>query len=445
MSRVLLVTVGGSPEPVLHAVRNHNPDEVIFIPSVKPTLRPSLDQVIGEGTPCRHELPDGVVEIRPNLVVQLGLQESFDPERHLIGIPDPDNLGDAYKRIRSTCRNLQGSGGRHHLIGDYTGGTKTMSTALVMACVELDAELSLVTGPRDNLSKVTNQSEGTRAINIGPLRAVRILQERLPELLAVHAYDQAALSIGLLRTSLGESLPPWAADAADQLLENLNILDTWERFRWNDALVRAKRTTLATSFPELIEWWERVWVSRSWLKTSSIDIGVATGYELVQDLLLNADRKGTRGLYDDAVARIYRALELLGQSYVQFELGTTENSTWNRGQCFLKTGEQVPTGSLKELYDWLERNDTKNVLVPQYLRQRDRLSQLRHARNQSLMAHGLIPVKKAQWRSFQDGVEQLVDAVLHSPGFSQGPPPQQLPGTALLQLPEAQVLLGMAG
>jgi hypothetical protein len=62
-----------------------------------------------------------------------------------------------------------------------------------------------------------------------------------------------------------------------------------------------------------------------------------------------------------------------------------------------------------------------------------------------LMAHGLIPVKKDQWRSFQDGVEQLVDAVLNSPGFSQGLPPQQLPGTALLQLPEAQVLLGMAG
>ena len=61
MSKVLLVTVGGSPEPVLHTVRNHNPDEVIFIPSVKPTLRPSLDQVVGEGTPCRHELPNGVV------------------------------------------------------------------------------------------------------------------------------------------------------------------------------------------------------------------------------------------------------------------------------------------------------------------------------------------------------------------------------------------------
>ncbi|MDB9309098.1 hypothetical protein PN471_10700 [Aphanizomenon sp. CS-733/32] len=37
------------------------------------------------------------------------------------------------------------------------------------------------------------------------------------------------------------------------------------------------------------------------------------GYEIVQDLILNAERRATQQRYDDAVGRLYRALELLAQ------------------------------------------------------------------------------------------------------------------------------------
>lgn len=36
-------------------------------------------------------------------------------------------------------------------------------------------------------------------------------------------------------------------------------------------------------------------------------------YEIVEDLLLNAKRRVAQELYDDAVERLYRALELLAQ------------------------------------------------------------------------------------------------------------------------------------
>ena len=49
MTRVLLVTVGGSPEPILNAVESHQPDELIFICSGPPCRAPSLEQVIGVG------------------------------------------------------------------------------------------------------------------------------------------------------------------------------------------------------------------------------------------------------------------------------------------------------------------------------------------------------------------------------------------------------------
>jgi hypothetical protein len=37
------------------------------------------------------------------------------------------------------------------------------------------------------------------------------------------------------------------------------------------------------------------------------------GYEIVEDLLLNAERRAMQDRYDDAVGRLYRALELLVQ------------------------------------------------------------------------------------------------------------------------------------
>ena len=60
MTSVLLVTVGGSPEPILKAAEIHKPDELIFICSGPPCPAPSLDQVIGEGTPCLHVDADGI-------------------------------------------------------------------------------------------------------------------------------------------------------------------------------------------------------------------------------------------------------------------------------------------------------------------------------------------------------------------------------------------------
>ena len=82
MTRVLIVTVGGSPEPILKAVELHQPDEVIFACSAPPCPSPSLEQVIGEGTPCCHKVAD-LEEMRPNLVTQLGLR-GFRPDLQLI-------------------------------------------------------------------------------------------------------------------------------------------------------------------------------------------------------------------------------------------------------------------------------------------------------------------------------------------------------------------------
>lgn len=45
------------------------------------------------------------------------------------------------------------------------------------------------------------------------------------------------------------------------------------------------------------------------------------GYEQVQDLILNAERRAVQERYDDAVARLYRAVEMVAQVRLQSEWG----------------------------------------------------------------------------------------------------------------------------
>lgn len=436
--RVLLVTVGGSPEPILHAVRSHAPDLVVFVCSAPPCPAPSQEQVIGDGTPCLHTLEDGGREARPNLLQQLQL-ENFQPGLQLVALPDPDHLADCYRRLRRRCLELRERFPRLQLLGDYSGGTKTMSAALVMALLEQDAELSVVAGARTNLQRI-DQSEGIRPIAASPLLATRLLQERLPVFLADHRYDRAAAAVREFLTQQGEELEPEQADAARALLGALDALVLWDRFQWLEALNLARSSPLSGELPELIDWWQRVVHARRWLDGHPQPEGI-TGYELVQDLLLNAERRGRRGWYDDALARLYRALELLFQTYIQLEHGLDHRDFWtdpsvNTLRADLRFGKGVAG-----LYRWLRHREGDTGLGGAAGRQWPHIRRLITSRNDSLLAHGLQPVAQSTWCSLQDRISNLVRATLVDLRISQGPPPEQLPALQLLHLPSIQPLI----
>lgn len=424
MTRLLLVTVGGTPDPIFHAVASHQPDQVVFVVSAPPCKAPSLEQVIGVGLPCRHLLADKTEVDRPNLVQQLGLT-AFDPERQLIQLPDPDDLLDGYRRIRTFCRQVKAADAGVELIGDYSGGTKTMSSALVLALLELEAELSVVSGRRDNLVRI-DQSEGVRSIAVGSLRAGRQLQERLAIFVDDHRYDRAAQTLREFLSCQGDDLDDQSYGAGERLLGLLDSFALWDRFQWREALTHGQRFGMAEALPELVSWWQRVVTARRWLDGNDPDVAV-TGYELVQDLLLNADRRGRRGWYDDAIARLYRAMELLAQTYTQLELHVDHRET-RHGL------------GLSERFRWLQANEGSSGLGGISGRQWHKFGPLLHARNQSLLGHGLRPVLAHEWQSLQHRISNLVDDTLDELEITPGQLPQQLPGKALLELADVEIL-----
>ena len=158
------------------------------------------------------------------------------------------------------------------------------------------------------------------------------------------------------------------------------------------------------------------------------------------------ERRGRRGWYDDAVARLYRALELLAQTYVRLELGIDGTPDWTgRTQPpRLRSGEAIPTQRVVALYRWLQDREAPNGLGGLYGRQWRELVSLFDARNKSLLGHGLRPIEPSEWQSLQDRVSNLLSETLSALGIQQGEAPCQLPGLEILQHPLLPLLLSDA-
>lgn len=444
MTRVLIVTVGGSPEPILKAVELHQPDEVIFACSAPPCESPSIDQVIGEGKPCRHML-SGTEEWRPNLVTQLGLN-GFQDDLQLIGLPEPDDLSDCLLRLRSVVQSLEQRFSRLELCGDFTGGTKSMSAALAFTLLGRSATVSVVSGRRDNLMKI-ERSEGLRFVDPIPLLAHRLIEEQLPPLLEAHFYDRARSLLVDFQRDQSDQLSPEQHQDLSGLIAQMEVLVLWDRFRWREALDLAEQIQFADTWPELLNWWLRVEASTDWDPDEPPTIEI-TGYELVQDLLLNAERRGCRGWYDDAVARLYRASELLAQTYIRLELRLDSVPDWSQRELTLASGESFANTGVLGLYRWLQNYEAVRKLGKAdhglgrlYARQWRELKRLFDSRNASLLGHGLTPIVKADWQSLQDRVSSLLAEMVGGLGIEQGAAPSQLPGTLLLHKPRLQSLL----
>jgi CRISPR-associated protein (TIGR02710 family) len=433
MTRVLIVSVGGSPDPILKAVELHQPDEVIFACSAPPCEEPSLNQVIGEGIPCKHRVA-GEDHWRPNLVTQLGLRQ-FRQDLQLIHLPDPDDLNDCLQRLRAFLASLVERFSSLELIGDFTGGTKSMSAAMAIALLDRQASLSFVTGKRDNLIRI-EKSEGLRIVDPIPYLAQRLLQQRLPPLLESHLYGRARSLLIDFSQEQRQRLHPDQIHALDTVIIELQVLVLWDRFRWRDALDLAEQYPFRHIWPELWSWWLRVEASIDWDQQEQPAVPI-TGYELVQDLLLNAERRGRRGWYDDAVARLYRALELLAQTYVRLELGLEGIPDWgNRLKPpRLRSGESVPNHSVVALYRWLQYREAPGGLGGLYGRQWQELLSLFDARNRSLLGHGLRPIEQSEWLALQARVNNLVIKTLQALDIQQGAQPSQLPGLEILRHP----------
>ena len=392
MSTVLLCTVGGAHQPILQAIKAVDPDYVCFFCTEenKETGQVGSDtQVVGEGKVIKAKPSDDKATL-PNIPTQAQLEDRFEYR-----VVPADSLDGAAAEMRSAIAVLLEKRPHDRFVADYTGGTKTMTAALVLAALDFDdVDLQVVTGSRPDLLRV---AEGTQVATTAGVRALRLRRD-MDQCLdgwRRFSYFEAAEELELIRPAA--DVPGAAALALATSLSR--ALARWDRFDHAGALelIGNFRPRVMARYPALVPTLELLTKDGSKREPARLF-----------DLWLNAQRRAAQGRFDDAVARWYRLLEWTAQWQICVQLGLrTKDFPPDR----LPGSVPAPAGGNESVNLGLV-NAWKVVAAcctgPCRTFARKEGSTLRdHAerRNSSILAHGFKPVSQSDWEYLQDWTE----------------------------------------
>lgn len=419
MSKVLLVTVGGAPQPIITSIQTLHPDRIIFFCSTG--SKGSESQIIGAGRPCKIR-KNGEIEEIPNLPTHLKLGSRFQANRDIVRIHNPDDATECYRVVSETIQKLLQH--NHDIHADYTGGTKTMALALGMAAMDYGIKLYVTTKLGRNLLQPVEEGESTLLVSTAFIDLERKIGQFLPVFLKQYNYPAAIAQLNNLMYSI--PLSPETTEQikkVSQLGECCKAFEAWDRFDHTKAL---KLLTPFIRSPEIkpcIDFLKRVMQSRADVDKEFTVERIAIpyhGYEVVQDLLLNAERRKQQERYDDAVGRLYRALELLMQirfcksykvSTLDVDLGKFDSLLKNSKERYENMRSPVSgriTLGLRKGYELLSElpGDPLGVL---YKAKAKKLAKVLETRNMSLFAHGFRPIGKQNYERFREIVGSFIE------------------------------------
>ena len=411
---ILLCTVGGSHQPILTAIREREPAFVQFFASGTDatTGRPgSVTTITGKGSPVEVRRGAEVIERLPNIPTQLGLSaESFAVEE----IPS-DDLDQAVSHISETIASLRARFPDAALVADYTGGTKTMTAALVMVAVEAqDIALQVVTGPRADLLKVSDGSQAGLAVGVEGIRLRRGMQ---PFIAAWKRYAYGEAADGFSRLPLPSD---GRLRAELHIARDLSrVFDAWDRFDHvaAESGLEVYRQRLGKEAGALIG---PLFTALKPLNAAPDSLQRTPAR--LWDLWLNAQRRAEQGRYDDAVARCYRLLEWTAQWLLATKgINTSELRP-----------EQIPDqiaiapnpdgkrqAGLRVAWELAAQHLGGDVQAFVEAERSHMLDQLKK-RNYSILAHGDQPIARPDWEAFSGWVEAALIPLLQAQAAHAG-------------------------
>lgn len=390
--RACLISVGGSTEPILHVLQTYRPEFVAYVCSPA----------------SRAHLPE----------IQACLD--FNPRTDILEVAAFEDLGPCYAALRTW---LPGWLGLHDIqpdevMVDYTGGTKTMSAALVLAATEVFSHFSYVGGAQRDQAGTGRVITGSERLHYqgNPWRELAVRElEQAGQLWRLQQYDAVIALFRRARTQMPREQHPALERAtllAGALADRLS-LQLPAAARKLDDLARKLRKSPASAAgidarAALLSFCERG--SRRFSAASGLSGPSSDAVAQLRELLDNALLTAELGRYDDGAARLYRALELFGQN----ELSRLTDSAFALGRLKAETIPMAlknfapfsgPDGweaarrgiSLEQVYRALAHLDhpagrraVAEFDGPDALRTPWRQGTQR--RNQSILAHGLQPV-----------------------------------------------------
>ncbi len=428
-NKYLLISVGGSDEPIVSSIEQNKPGHIYFICSDDSgETNGSYHTVDGKDKPC------GIVTVCPecnskkgatraNIVTQAGLDKS---QYTVIKISQLDDLNECYLKTCDIIKEIRQVDSTAEIIADYTCGTKSMSSGLAAAAMDDgNTNICIVKGRRVDLHKVKEGTQSARLIESNKIFIEKKLA--LIDNLWQNYNFQSCLEV------ISEIFSRPQSDNISPRLDTIRYLCTgfeaWDRFDHSSAIDCLKpykdiikaHLKLLGEINRVKEWWPDQKKNNPESKNKKQRLNIYS-FAPVYDLILNARRREKQGRFDDAVARLYRALEMFGQINLlrwdhplytsDLEPGKLPPGIANRYKATSgEKGDKI-TLALMQNYTLLNELDTPVGRV--FNEHKEKIKNMLSKRNNSLMAHGIAPISKQDCRESLVILESFISQALNS-------------------------------
>ncbi len=398
---LLMCTVGGAPEPLVKALQHWRLSRVLFIPSQQTV--PNVDVVLQRVEQIGQPLPPGCYRVCP--------------------VGDAEDLFDCLRVIRSLDQEVHewlGRGDGFEIVADFTAGTKCLSAALALQARRWRCRFSYVGGAR-------RTKEGVGIVETGSERVVHSANpwdalgyQAVDDAVTVFNHGGYAAASHLLDQAIRNAVHTAVKRELATLKALVDAYAAWDRFDHKMARVKfgealKNRNDLTSVFPNA-----RYLIGRTESHLNQVvELADCSGPTAawVRDLLHNAQRRAEECRYEDAVARLYRAIEALAQIRLRQRYGIADTkavpldklpevlrSQW----ADRATGGTVTLG-LQNAYEFLSELDDAlgQAFVASGLHD-DKRSPLA-ARNASILAHGFAVAGEKVYRQLWKAACVLAD------------------------------------
>ena len=416
----LILTIGLATEPSIKRINSLKPEIVYFIHSKK-----SKENALF-------------------IIEETGISNYLFKE-----LDDHESVDDSFIKSRECIKELKEL--KYNVIGDFTVGTKPMVAGLVMACIEEKIDYLYLgessddaredgMGPvKSGFEKTKDQENPYENYAINEFKRGKEFFDNYQFLAARENFSQAEEKLkysdlkerSKLFIKIVDFYESW-----DKFNDSIKVESQYGKFediKLNDYLeneilkeIRSDEDLLKYFKEEMPNFYNQLKRNKKFLDKkigASDDISRNIPYYL-PDMLNNAKRRIDEGKYDDAVARLYRTLELIAQLRLN-ESRLIDKETLNRKKSFnvLKDSVKqrankkeeaelrekniakyksrdkfmnVDLGSSYALLNTLsrERTDDFSKSTQKIVKNFYRVQGVFQKRNTSILAHGLLPINK---------------------------------------------------
>jgi len=404
MKKVMIMSLGGSPEPLKKSIAEHRPERLIFFASHESNAK------LGE-------------------VLQI---EGYQPVKIETEITEnPNSLYECYKAARRCVDRASRLGiSDEDILVDYTGGTKVMSAALLLATVGCAYGFNYVGGDarsKDGLGIVQNGHE-VMYLDMNPWSAFAEEERRqIVTLFNARRYSSVIQIMNLCTRELPAQI--------NLFFKFVRMLATgflyWEQFRHKEAHDCLKKGMVLLDkylqhYPSNVyqQIKDEIRKHIDFLENLLSKTRNLQTYDniLIKELINNARRRVEDNRFDDAAARIYRALELYGQICFEKKIGCSNDKV---------KPAKIPQELRDEFIRKYRDPQTEMMKLPlqatfavlraagheagdRFFKLEDKIKNIQIARNKSILAHGIQPVSEHAAQSILETVTDFVQMELLS-------------------------------